>query len=83
MLGQLKADLVQKGEVPIAYAADFPDFPERWADLVDKLLTGTKVADIPIPQPAKFIFAINLKTAKSLGVEIPASLLASADVVIE
>jgi putative ABC transport system substrate-binding protein len=76
-------DLVEKGEAPIAYAADYPDFPERWADLVDQLLKGTKVADIPLSQPAKFILAINLKTAKELGMQISASLLASADKVIE
>jgi putative ABC transport system substrate-binding protein len=50
---------------------------------VDRLLRGTKVSDIPLSQPAKFILAINLKTAKALGMEISASLLASADKVIE
>ncbi len=76
-------DLVEKGEAPLAYAADYPNFPERWADLVDQLLKGIKVADIPLQQPAKFILAINLKIAKALGMDIPASLLASADKVIE
>jgi len=76
-------DLVEKGQVPMAYAAYFPDFPERLAELVSQVLSGVRVADIPLAQPTKFIFAINLKTAKALGLDIPHTLTAQADVLIE
>jgi len=76
-------DLVENGQALMAYSANFLDFPERWADVVAQLLKGVKVADIPLAQPAKFILALNLKIAKSLGLELPASLLARADEVIE
>ena len=76
-------DLVEKGQVPMAYAAYFPDFPERLADLVSQVLSGVRVADIPLAQPTKFVFAINLKTAKALGLDIPHTLTAQADVLIE
>ena len=67
----------------IAYGPRFAKLYERLAQQAAKLLRGIKVADIPVEQPTKFELAINLKTAKSLGLTVPATLLARADEVIE
>ena len=67
----------------IAYAADLHDIYRQAALQIDQILKGAKPSDIPFYQPAKFELSINLKTAHSLGVTIPVSVLASADVVIE
>jgi putative ABC transport system substrate-binding protein len=67
----------------ISYGPDFPALARRGAHYVDRILKGAKPADLPIEQPTKFLLVMNLKTAKSLGIEIPASLLARADEVIE
>jgi putative ABC transport system substrate-binding protein len=67
----------------ISYGIDNHDLWRRAASYVDRILNGASPANLPVQQPTKYILAINLKTAKALGLSVPPTLLNRADEVIE
>ena len=67
----------------MSYGVDQMVNYRRTADFVAKILNGAKPADLPVEQPTKFEFVVNLKTAKAIGVELPTAILLRADEVIE
>jgi putative ABC transport system substrate-binding protein len=67
----------------LGYGPDLPNLYHRGAEYVDRILHGARPSDLPVQQPDKFKFILNLTTAKALGIDIPPTLLARADEVIE
>jgi putative ABC transport system substrate-binding protein len=77
-----RSDFVDAGGLA-SYGTSFPDLYRRAAVYVDKILKGAKPAELPVEQPMKFEFVINLKAAKQIGLTIPPNVLARADRVIK
>lgn len=81
-LASVSAEYARAGAV-MAYGPDFDELYRRAGDYVSRLLLGAKPSDLPVQQPEKFTLLLNLKSAKALGIDIPPTLLARADEVIE
>jgi putative ABC transport system substrate-binding protein len=67
----------------MSYGVDLSDLFRRAAGYVDRILKGAKPADLPVEQPTRYVLAVNLRTARGLGIPIPQSLLLQADYVVE
>ena len=67
----------------MSYSPDFDAIERRGAHYVDRILRGANPAELPIEQPARYQLVINLKTAKARGIDVPSSLVAAADEIIE
>ena len=67
----------------MSYGADLKESYGRAASLIDRIFKGANPADLPFEEPTRYLFVVNLKTAKSIGLEIPPTVLALADEVIE
>jgi len=77
-----RREFVDDGSL-MSYATNFADLSRRAATYVDKILRGTKPSELPVEQPKKFEFVVNLKAAKQIGLTIPPNVLARVDKVIK